>query len=341
MGLQFYLTELDFACSSVGLALNFVKSVGSSGRISHGATSSSGPSPSSPSSRVTVSPSALLKASRRIQELWGTPGGDLCVALGIVFRRALSTLSTQDTSANKWDSAYPARLKCCVRGGSFSLRLEPVEIAADSSTGEGGVVPTSGEQDPSVAISGVNSAADGSGSLIPPELQSQSHNSSSSTTGSQGGIDLPMRIAFDFELTTTQALGSSFGTILEHNPRKLHHGAAITFTYENPSTSGGGSNSASAAVDHGFEVLEKDNNISQQQQLTPSCEFIFLPNVSGSRVADVATSPVPLEVLYVCRLSAMEDQSTSASRGNEPTHLSLSDEAMELLLRTGRTAAQF
>lgn len=117
--LQYYLREVDFACQSVSMALSMVADA----KLTAGTST---PSVSSQMSQK-LSPSALLKASKRIQELHKTPGGDVCVCLGFLF-------SKKTGSGSSWTSAWPARLKVLTHRQIYSVRAEPVEIEGNESS---------------------------------------------------------------------------------------------------------------------------------------------------------------------------------------------------------------
>jgi len=80
--------------------------------------------PADNSNASHVSPSALIKASRRIQDLYSTRG-DLCVCLGTLFYRTKG-----DGADQGWTCAYPARIKVVSENGkSHILRIDPIDQA--------------------------------------------------------------------------------------------------------------------------------------------------------------------------------------------------------------------
>jgi len=107
-----YLKELDFACQSVQLALTISQIESRDAKFTG----------------APLSPSALLKASRRIEEMYNK-GGDVCVCEGRLASREVG---------GSWQLYYPKKTRIKIvsdtttmRGTCFSIRLDPLFMESD------------------------------------------------------------------------------------------------------------------------------------------------------------------------------------------------------------------
>ena len=134
--LDYYLRELEFACSSIQLAREIL--LGSSGQNSPPYSVSPPASPSSVGPPNIISPSALLKSSRRLWDMKGK-SGDLVVVEGRVFRKNLeisspAILRLAQTAENSFllsVSADPAPLSVSIEAEFSCCTLQRMGIGSE------------------------------------------------------------------------------------------------------------------------------------------------------------------------------------------------------------------
>lgn len=128
--LEYYLRELEFACTSVSMAVNMVRTTGAA---------------AAPTPRGGVSLSAVLRASRRIQDMAGR-SGDLCAYPGRLYSRAVGGKGGADEAASWAPVLSLAALKVVAevdgraRRRRYGLTVEsrlPLGTSPSSDAGDG------------------------------------------------------------------------------------------------------------------------------------------------------------------------------------------------------------
>lgn len=341
--LDYYLRELEFACASVGMAISIANATqgGPQPALSLNDDFDKRGPVSNQSVGSGVSLSALLRASRCIQEMRGR-SGDLCAFRGCLYSQVSSPRGTGILTPNgaadekepgcEWTTVMSLATFKVVAGAELHPRRRRYGITVESRLpliqGEGGSPPL--------------------GPSHPAHLEEEPDASGGLGLNASGRLDFPIEVALDARLVTTGHMA------LQTGPGRCSKDVGVdslAVLWPEPSASGSSSSAAWLPVD---AVLVQD--VPSAGRMQYACNgggpvissrrfaFVFDPfSAAGSPEGRSSESEVvftPLDAVYLARLCALDDghhssfgfESSQEVGAGCPLHLQSSDEALAALL---------
>jgi len=353
--LEYYLRELEFACTSVGMAVNIARATEPPppqqlARPLEGGASSSG-----------VSLSAVLRASRRIQEMHGR-SGDLCTCPGRLYAQACSSrapapLDTPAGSAEGADCTTGEPVRDIMWAPVLSLATLKVVSAVDPRLRDRRYclsvesrLPLN-QRDTPLPPSASSSSLPGSGDPEEPRVGGMN---------SSGPLNFPIEVALDSCLATSGSValptetarssglgidslalvwqaacsGTGFGNGADDAGTEFPD---AVFLQEGPTTSSVGSRSLRASTSRVRSA--NSGNVAHGAANATRYAFMFdAPRGTAEPRSDEMVL-TPLDTMYLARLCALDDglqqpygQDSGPEAASCPPHLLTSDEVLMALL---------
>lgn len=335
--LEYYLRELEYACTSISMAMNIVRAT----EVSYARTACPA-LPNGGRGLGGVSPSALLRASRRIQDMNGR-SGDLCACLGRLYvvesvappPRSKSVLQEgADASCGSWVPVLTlAAFKVVASTPDSKSRRKKYGIAIESR------LPVDGK-----------SSMDDCAGLMALSAGPDDPSAGGCCLNNSGTHNFPIEVALDARLVTTGALTLPVSDLGSLNVDEL-----VLLWNDDPA----GSSSILASGEGGDpvdtillpeEILpevahrplwDRNRPASPSVAVRPNAgtwyAFVFNGLARTTETRGESDMPISaLDALYMARLCAYDGQircpSTEGNLAEEPPHVSSPDEVLAALL---------
>lgn len=338
--LEYYLRELEFACTSVNMAVSVSRAIDSSPL--------GAPQDANSDRGSDVSLSALLRASRRIQEMRGHTG-DLCACPGRLYSEAVGFRSAQGPASS---SAASAR---ALPGNGEAGVVEPEDWAPVLSLATFKVVAQEdarrGRRRYRITVDSrlPLSQRDKSPSQISRDVMDDDAQRGLNATGP---LLFPIEVALDAHLVTTANM--SLPVEPSRCLRDLGIDSLVLTWGTVPSASDASCLVEMCCSEFPDAVLLPETTAPEAQGLPrprwaspPSAasmnrcpapapgRFAFVFDSRAGEAQEVALTP--LDALYLARLCALDDGQLASDGGTGtcPPHLQSSDEVLAALLQEG------